>query len=94
MNFVTPTMDLRKSDPDGIFIGDNGMVLCGEHLGMTARLTGHDLSGQKLHKLTKREATRELTEFKWHICCESCGKSLTGGTNSTLYEHPTMEETS
>ncbi len=31
-----------------IYLGDNGRAYCGRHCGVTARLTGCDLSGQPL----------------------------------------------
>jgi hypothetical protein len=31
-----------------VFFTDNGRILCGEHLGVTARATGRDLSGDEI----------------------------------------------
>jgi hypothetical protein len=36
-----------------IYITDNGRLLCHEHLGVTARLTGRDLSGQPIEPVTE-----------------------------------------
>jgi hypothetical protein len=44
--------DLAKTNPDTLFLVDNGGCLCGKHLGTTARFTGRDISGQRILKLT------------------------------------------
>ncbi len=38
--------------PTAIYLGDNGRALCGQHLGMTARYTGRDISGQSIQRVT------------------------------------------
>lgn len=68
-----PEHDLRVSSPDVVFLTDNGRALCGAHLGATARLTGHDLSGQDILPVTGPVLT-ECMETGFTPRCESCGK--------------------
>jgi hypothetical protein len=42
-----------KIDPTALYLCDNGACCCGEHLGMTAKATGHDISGQKIIRITR-----------------------------------------
>jgi hypothetical protein len=35
-----------------LYLGDNGMCLCGAHLGYSARSTGRDLSGQRVMQVS------------------------------------------
>lgn len=58
-----------KLDNDTIYLGDNGRALCGRHLGMSARFTGRDLSGQKIMAITPELAA--LPECA-DIACETC----------------------
>jgi hypothetical protein len=63
-----------KAKPDALYLGDNGAALCGAHLGMTARTTGYDLSGQRIMRVTApyaRDFKRDLGE---PLTCETCGK--------------------
>ena len=64
-------------DPTALYLGDNGMCLCGAHLGYTAATTGRDLSGQRILKVTPDMIAREgmvLSDFT----CErfTCGRTL------------------
>lgn len=45
-----------------LFITDNGTVLCSRHLGVTAALTGRDISGRQIMQAPEGAALR----------CESC----------------------
>lgn len=60
-------------DSDTLYITDNGATLCGAHLGMTARLTGCDLSGQPILAVTPYLAALSAGQGA-PIACETCGK--------------------
>ena len=66
---------VRISD-DAIYLGDNGRCYCGEHLGYTAKMTGRDLSGQAIYKVTPEDA-REAQKMGATLTCEQprCGRS-------------------
>ncbi len=55
-----------------IYFVDNGAVYCGAHLGMSARYTGYDISGQKIERIT-RKVLKECLEINFIPKCESCG---------------------
>lgn len=61
------------ADPAALYFTDNGAVLCGDHLGMTAKYSGRDISGQKIEKVTPEDAAEAKTHG-WAIECERCGK--------------------
>ena len=56
---------------DTIYLGDNGRALCGDHLGMSAKYTGRDLSGQTIMAVTPAIAAMPESEG---LCCEHCLK--------------------
>ncbi len=39
-------------DPDGLYSTDNGAIRCGRHLGASAAMTGRDISGLRIARLT------------------------------------------
>lgn len=41
-----------KIEPTAIYLCDNGAAYCGDHLGMTAKHTGRDISGQEIYRVT------------------------------------------
>lgn len=43
------------------------------HLGVTAKMTGRDLSGQPIQPVTPEVAT-EAVAMGWEVECEQCGK--------------------
>lgn len=45
---------------------DNGAVYCTDHLGMTARYTGRDISGQRIERVKAKDAETHS------IKCETC----------------------
>ena len=60
-----------------LYLGDNGRCFCGALAcaGMTAHYSGRDLSGQRVYKLTARDAAApglEAPGFR----CEQCGVTL------------------
>ena len=57
--------------PDALYFGDNGRCFCGAHAGMTARYTGRDLSGRRVHKVTEADRAYAKREG-WAIGCEEC----------------------
>lgn len=56
-----------------IYLGDNGRALCGQHLGISARTTGRDLSGQAIAAVTP-DIAREAQAMGWTVACEQCGR--------------------
>lgn len=56
-----------------LYFTDNGAVLCGDHLGMTAKASGRDISGQKIEKVTPDDVRWAQGEG-WTIKCEHCGR--------------------
>lgn len=62
-----------KINPEVIYLTDNGAAYCGEHLGITAKATGRDLSGQPIMPLTPA-AVKEAAEMGFEFECEQCGK--------------------
>lgn len=58
---------------DMVYLTDNGAAYCGEHLGMTAKMTGRDLSGQAIMPVTP-EVAAEAVEMGYEVTCEQCGK--------------------
>lgn len=60
-------------NPAKLYLGDNGRCFCGACAGASAKYTGRDLSGQKVHTVTKTDRAYFVRDgFK--ITCESCGK--------------------
>jgi len=57
--------------PTSVYLGDNGRAMCASCAGHTAKVTGRDLSGQRLFEVN----TRVKSYVDWHevIACE-CGK--------------------
>ncbi len=70
-------MDLAKTEPDSVFVTDNGRLLCGADLGASARFTGRDISGQRIERVSPEYAAaynRDLADIGVVCCCEACGK--------------------
>jgi len=65
-----PTYVARDETP--LYLCDNGALLCENHLGATERVTGRDLSGQKIHRLTDAERAYMVREAGRGEC-ETCG---------------------
>ena len=59
-----------KVNEQMIYLTDNGAAYCGAHLGMTAKTTGRDLSGQAILPVTPEVAA----EAGYEIECEQCGR--------------------
>lgn len=70
---------MKKPTPvlkdDTIYLGDNGMSLCGEHHGMNARFTGRDVSGQPVLEITPDIAAEAKRDMAHTIKCEQCGRT-------------------
>ncbi len=66
----SPTPVLRD---DALYLGDNGRCFCHRinHAGMTALYTGHDLSGQPVHRVTEADQ-REARRMGVTLACEGC----------------------
>lgn len=52
-----------------LYLGDNGRCYCGEHLGMTAKHTGRDISGQEIMPITP-DAVEEADRMGVTLTCE------------------------
>jgi len=61
-----------KINPETVYITDNGATYCGAHLGITARTTGRDLSGQRIIPVTPEIERAEGCKLP----CERCSKSI------------------
>lgn len=61
------------ADPAALYFTDNGAVYCGEHLGNTGRVTGRDISGQRIQKVSRSDIA-EANSMHFTIKCETCGK--------------------
>ena len=63
---------------DAIYLCDNGAASCGLHLGASARYTGRDISGQRIHRVTAADVQYARDEMDGHIIrCEACGRVAT-----------------
>lgn len=62
-----------------LYFTDNGRIVCGRHLGASARATGRDISGQAIKEATLDEATRWLHEVGESMQCEDCGAPFSVG---------------
>lgn len=56
-----------------VYLTDNGAAYCGAHLGITAKMTGRDLSGQAIQPVTP-EVLSEAEAMGWEVSCERCGR--------------------
>ena len=56
-----------------IFLIDNGRALCEHHLGVSASMTGRDISGQPIMRLSPDDVRDSIRDDKWHPACEVCG---------------------
>lgn len=57
---------------DALYFTDNGACYCGKHLGMSARYTGRDISGQKIERITPK-VMAECQTIGFSPKCENCG---------------------
>lgn len=54
-----------------LYITDNGRLLCEDHLGISAKTTGRDISGQEIHEVTDDD--RQWLQQRGVSCsCETC----------------------
>lgn len=65
----------RISD-DALYFCDNGRILCGAHLGNSARHTGRDISGQRIARVTAADDAAFFADVGELGGCEMCGKTL------------------
>jgi hypothetical protein len=66
-----------------VYLTDNGAALCGQHLGMTARFTGRDISGQPILPLTPEILLAEFGGTGVEPACETCGRRPGAASSST-----------
>ena len=59
--------------PGAIYIGDNGRCYCVDCAGASASLTGRDISGQKIKRITKAHLDYLLEGEEESWACD-CGK--------------------
>jgi hypothetical protein len=65
---------MPKIREDSVYLTDNGAAYCGAHLGVTARMTGRDLSGRTIMRVTPRVREQALAEFGFAVKCDQCGR--------------------
>ncbi len=60
--------------PEALYFGDNGRITCGalRCAGMTPHYSGRDLSGQKMKRVTERDAAG-FRQMGLTAKCETCG---------------------
>lgn len=65
------------ADPDAIYLTDNGASYCGSHLGHTAKVTGRDISGQRVVRLSAADAAwmQQHNQAGNLPICETCKKA-------------------
>jgi hypothetical protein len=79
-----------KADPTALYFTDNGCILCGEHLGSSAKFTGRDISGQKIKKVTPDDA-RAAAKDGWTLKCEgNCERTANADAPSLRWEDQSM----
>lgn len=66
----------------GLYLCDNGAALCHDHLGITARTTGRDISGQRIYRLSAREIEELQRQTDGRFGCETC-LTRRGGADAT-----------
>ena len=57
--------------PNSLYLSDNGCILCGAHLGFSARTTGRDISGLRVSLVTAQDRLDALA-CGYHLQCETC----------------------
>ena len=68
---MTPTRKPKLS-PTDLYLGDNGRCFCGEHAGASAKYTGRDISGQRVHKVSDADRAEAIAEG-FTLACETPG---------------------
>jgi hypothetical protein len=65
----------NKLDPKRLYFGDNGRLFCGSLrcAGMTATMTGRDLSGQKVEPVSPEDVSY-FDSMNLTAKCEGCGR--------------------
>jgi len=58
--------------PGALYLGDNGRCFCAEHAGASARYTGRDISGQRVHRITAGDRAAWRIEVGSEPQCEDC----------------------
>lgn len=64
---------------NALYLCDNGRCLCGEHLGSSAKATGHDISGQAIYQIQPRDHAVGTPPFKCETCKATFGRSVKAG---------------
>jgi hypothetical protein len=81
------TFDIINAEADQLrracFLTDNGRILCYQHLGTSAQLTGRDISGQPIEPITRADATAYALAYGHEPTCETCE-----ALNHKHKEHP------
>lgn len=72
-----------KADPAALYLCDNGACYCGAHLGMTAKATGRDISGQRVLRLTDADRAEHP-----EIVCEGCAAIAPRSFDPVAYGAP------
>ena len=73
-HMVTRKEDAMRKEKtvEALYSCDNGAIYCRDHLGITARMTGRDISGQPIQKI----GPRDVEGLDWEPACETCGARL------------------
>lgn len=64
-----------------IYSADNGQRICLHCAGASAKYTGRDISGQRVHRMTKSDAYEWLSMMEEPLSCEA-------GCTTFVYERP------
>jgi hypothetical protein len=73
MNATTLPEMKKVLKPDALYFGDNGRCFCGQCAGTSALYTGHDISGQKVRRVTPK-IVAAYAAMDFQPKCESCGR--------------------
>lgn len=69
---MTTTTKKPALQVGALYLGDNGRCFCAAHAGHTAQMTGRDLSGQRVHKISESDQAYARQQFGRALACESC----------------------
>lgn len=72
--FETPPRPAGSAflDDDALYLADNGRCVCGKHAGATARASGRDISGQRLHRISESDQVVITRMSGRRASCEVC----------------------
>lgn len=71
-----------------LYLCDNGRCVCGDHLGTTAKMTGRDLSGQRVYAIRPTDHKIGTTPFKCETCNAILGRTAKAGALRAVLVRP------